>query len=139
MAAFEGGFGADFGTSFASGLAGAALALAWAGVFATGLLTEAGFFAALDGGGLLLAVDLLMRSPRAALYLHSEPFGAPSGLILKRADCSHDGSRDPRHTKHCSSPCNRMSFGRSIPMKTILLCFFSPGIHLGPRSLPISW
>ena len=24
-------------------------------------------------------------------------------------------------------------------MKTILLPFFSPGAHFGPRSLPISW
>ena len=44
-----------------------------------------------------------------------------------------------RQTRHCSRPCLRMSCGRSMPMKTILLPFFSPGAHFGPRSLPISW
>ncbi|EJE50874.1 hypothetical protein PMI14_04504 [Acidovorax sp. CF316] len=39
----------------------------------------------------------------------------------------------------CSSPCRRMSLGRSMPMKTILLSRSSPSAHCGPRSLPMSW
>lgn len=46
------------------------------------------------------------------------------------------GARQPRL---CSRPCSRMSLGRSMPMKTILLRRSSPSAHCGPRSLPISW
>ena len=46
---------------------------------------------------------------------------------------------DLRQDRHCSRPCKNMSFGRSMPMKTILLFFFSPGAQAGPRSLPMSW
>ena len=42
-------------------------------------------------------------------------------------------------TRHCSSPCMKISFGRSMPIKTILLFFFSPSAQAGPRSLPINW
>ena len=42
-------------------------------------------------------------------------------------------------TRLCSSPCRRMSLGRSMPMKTILLRRSSPSAHCGPRSLPMSW
>jgi len=42
-------------------------------------------------------------------------------------------------TRHCSSPCRKMSRGRSSPMNTILLPFFSPAAQAGPRSLPMSW
>jgi hypothetical protein len=45
-----------------------------AGALATGFFTAAaGFFAACFGGGALFAVDLLIRSPRAGLYLLGEP------------------------------------------------------------------
>jgi hypothetical protein len=44
-----------------------------AGVLAAGLLTAAGFFTTFFGGGALFAVDLLIRSPRAALYLLGVP------------------------------------------------------------------
>jgi hypothetical protein len=43
------------------------------------------------------------------------------------------------HTRHCSRPCWNTSRGRSRPMKTILVFFFSPGAHFGPTSLPINW
>ncbi|PJI99102.1 hypothetical protein CLU85_3942 [Acidovorax sp. 69] len=39
----------------------------------------------------------------------------------------------------CSSPCRKMSLGRSMPIKTILLVRASPSAHWGPRSLPMSW
>lgn len=42
-------------------------------------------------------------------------------------------------TRHCSRPCRKMSCGRSMPMKTILLWRFSSAAHWGPRSLPMSW
>lgn len=42
-------------------------------------------------------------------------------------------------TRLCSSPCRKMSLGRSMPMKTILLVRGSPSAHWGPRSLPMSW
>ena len=45
----------------------------------------------------------------------------------------------PGYTKHCSKPCSSTSLGRSMPMKTSLLIFSSPGAHFGPRSLPMSW
>lgn len=45
----------------------------------------------------------------------------------------------PGQTRLCSNPCRRMSLGRSMPMKTILLRRSSPSAHCGPRSLPMSW
>ncbi len=45
----------------------------------------------------------------------------------------------PHYVRHCSSPCTRMSRGKSIPMNTILLTRASPGAQRGPRSLPMSW
>jgi len=42
-------------------------------------------------------------------------------------------------TRLCSSPCRKMSLGRSMPIKTILLVRVSPSAHWGPRSLPMSW
>ncbi len=42
-------------------------------------------------------------------------------------------------TRLCSSPCRKMSLGRSMPIKTILLTRDSPSAHCGPRSLPMSW
>lgn len=53
-----------------------------------------------------------------------------SGSVCAAAACQ---------TRHCSRPCKKMSFGRSIPMNTILLVRVSPGAHCGPRSLPMSW
>ena len=49
------------------------------------------------------------------------------------------GSAKGHHTRLCSSPCRKMSLGRSMPMKTILLVRCSPSAHCGPRSLPMSW
>jgi hypothetical protein len=49
-----------------------------------------------------------------------------------------DPSRHPQ-AKLCSSPCRKMSLGKSMPMKTILLMRASPSAHSGPRSLPINW
>src|SRR5471032_1578485 len=43
------------------------------------------------------------------------------------------------YTKHCSSPRIKMSFGRFLPINTILLPRTSSSPHLAPRSLPISW
>jgi len=43
------------------------------------------------------------------------------------------------YTSDCSSPCNRMSLGKSMPMNTILLVRISSGAHAGPRSEPMSW
>ena len=57
---------------------------------------------------------------------------APSWLDVRPA------GRFPQ-TRHCARPCSRMSLGMSMPMKTILLPFSSPGAHFGPRSLPINW
>ena len=42
-------------------------------------------------------------------------------------------------TRHCSRPCTKISLGRSMPINTILLFFFSPSAQTGPRSLPMSW
>jgi hypothetical protein len=42
-------------------------------------------------------------------------------------------------TRHCSRPCTKISLGRSMPINTILLFFFSPSAQAGPRSLPMSW
>jgi hypothetical protein len=44
-----------------------------------------------------------------------------------------------RQARLCSRPCRRMSLGRSMPMKTILLRRSSPSAHCGPKSLPMSW
>ena len=41
--------------------------------------------------------------------------------------------------RHWSRPAWNRSFGRSMPMNTILLIFCSPAAHLGPVSLPMSW
>ena len=43
------------------------------------------------------------------------------------------------HTRHCSMPCKKMSFGKSMPINTILFSRFSSARHSGPRSLPINW
>ncbi|AOG22583.1 hypothetical protein BSY15_2139 [Acidovorax sp. RAC01] len=45
----------------------------------------------------------------------------------------------PPQARLCSSPCRKMSLGRSMPMNTILLLRTSPSAHWGPRSLPMSW
>ena len=58
----------------AAGLAGLFLATGLAtGLAAVFLTAAAGFLAAFLGGGALFAVDLLMRSPGAALYPLGEP------------------------------------------------------------------
>jgi len=41
-------------------------------------------------------------------------------------------------TRLCSRPWRKISLGRSIPMKTILLVRSSPAAQAGPRSLPIN-
>ena len=48
-------------------------------------------------------------------------------------------STDQAATTHWSSPWRKMSCGRSMPIKTILLWRCSSASHSGPRSLPISW
>ncbi|PUA98899.1 hypothetical protein C8C99_3776 [Acidovorax sp. 107] len=48
-------------------------------------------------------------------------------------------NRQADQTRLCSSPCRKMSLGRSMPMNTILLVRGSPSAHWGPRSLPMSW
>ncbi len=61
---------------------------------------------------------------------------ASGGVPLWGMARSDSGERQPRL---CSRPCRRMSLGRSMPMKTILLRRSSPSAHCGPRSLPINW
>src|SRR5450830_1136278 len=43
------------------------------------------------------------------------------------------------YTKHCSRPRTKMSFGRFLPINTILLPRTSFSAHFAPRSLPINW
>jgi len=59
-------------------------------------------------------------------------------MSAKSHPIAHKGSQKTQ-TRHCSRPCRKMSWGRSMPMKTILLWRFSPSAHCGPRSLPMSW
>lgn len=102
--------------------------------------------------GLCTAVDLLFMSMRR----HLPPKG---GVRELRKGDKHRLCRDRMEasltpavartgsapaaaacqTRHCAKPCKKMSRGRSMPMKTILLWRVSPSAHCGPRSLPISW
>ena len=153
------------GAATAAGLAlalGAAATLAVAFAAALGAAGAAALFAA-TGVALVAPLDLLVSaftswSPRntGGPQLHSQPRagGKPFGVLPgrdcidlgrhKRERCrynttplAHPG-RAP-HTRLCSSPCRKMSLGRSMPMKTILLARASPSAHGGPRSLPMSW
>ena len=54
-------------------------------------------------------------------------------------DCCCWPRQRASYTSDCSIPCNKMSFGKSIPMNTILLLRASPSAHCGPKSLPINW
>lgn len=60
-----------------------------------------------------------------------------SDVSKKPSDCPQRFTKN--QTRHCSRPCRKMSWGRSMPMKTILLWRFSSSAHCGPRSLPMSW
>jgi hypothetical protein len=42
------------------------------------------------------------------------------------------------YAKACSRPLRKSFSGRSMPIKTILLLFFSPWAHTGPKSEPMS-
>ena len=53
--------------------------------------------------------------------------------------CSAWTAESLPQTRHCSRPWRKISLGRSIPMKTILLVLFSPLAQAGPKSLPMSW
>ena len=97
--------------------------------------------------GVFLTADVLTGSPRDGASPSLAKRAEAKAPVLTAADCSHASGEKPdplarasaTQVRHCSRPCFRMSCGRSMPMKTILLCFFSPGIHFGPRSLPMSW
>ena len=80
-------------------------------------------------GGLVLpcrcAHDGLLCSTTAG------PFRTAWIVVNRVRAAGREGGRD--QTRHCSRPCCRkMSRGRSMPMNTILLFFFSPGAHFGP-------
>ncbi len=98
----------------------------------------------------------LYRCPTGAQALHiphrnawdlPAPAGEPAssrcqqkmGRKPRRSRAISDKDSQSRQTRHCSRPCWKMSWGRSMPMKTILLWRFSPSAHCGPRSLPMSW
>ena len=73
--------------------------------------------------------------------------GATSYKCDSARDCSHKPLQESlarkqvlwNYTKACSKPWRKMSWGRSMPMNTILLTRFSPSPQAGPRSLPMSW
>ena len=128
----------------------------WAVGRAAGLaaVLEAGFCARAGGDAVFFFVAGLAGLAFVAVVLLT-------GLSSQGLDaCSAGGSRlrvaasSAAHCSHVvgahttgaapqarqpSRPCRNTSRGRSMPMNTILLVFFSPGAHLAPRSLPISW
>ncbi len=153
----------------AAGLAvvfGTAAALAVAFAAALGAAGASALFAAV-GVALMAPLDLLVSaftswSPRntGGPQLLSQPRagGKPSGVLpgrdcidlggCKRKRCRYntnpwsypDRQRTKEtHTRLCSRPWRKMSLGRSMPIKTILLVRASPSAHCGPRSLPMSW
>ncbi len=152
-AGFAGGFAACFGAGLAAGLGRA-------GALADGLAAGLGgaFEAALRAGAAAALPTVLAAFAVAPSRLAVVLFTTVS---LQRLTCVHrKGSRprrskfqaprivatsgvvqtrETRQTRHCSKPCRKISRGRSIPMNTSLLFFFSPGAQTGPRSLPISW
>ena len=73
--------------------------------------------------------------------------GATSYKCDSARDCSHKPLQESlarkqvlcNYTRACSKPWRKMSWGRSMPMNTILLTRFSPSAQAGPRSLPMSW
>ena len=87
-------------------------------------------------------VASLGRGSRAASQVLRGVGARACTTRVARTFCT--GLREPtalhsfQATQACR-PCRKMSCGRSMPMKTILLVFFSPGIQRGPRSLPINW
>lgn len=87
--------------------------------------------------------------PRDVLFKHTNiidvkvPFHKKATSIFKhfRIDMIifHDTAKTKDYSKLCSSPCNNISFGKLIPIKTILVSRGSPNAHLGPRSDPMTW
>ena len=159
------GAGAGAATAGGAVTLGAAAALAVAFAATLGAAGAAALFAA-AGVALVAPLDLLVSaftswSPRSTggPQLHSQPraCGKPSGVSpgrdcidlggRKRKRCRYNTNRAKSPARHwqagqtrlCSSPCRKMSLGRSMPIKTILLVRGSPSAHWGPRSLPMSW
>ena len=62
----------------------------------------------------------------------------PTNAKSRQSSGSHREKLRGHQTRLCSSPCKKMSRGRSMPMKTILLDRVSAAVQGGPRSLPIS-
>jgi hypothetical protein len=94
---------------------------------------SAGFAGVTDEDLKLPGLELMMA--RGVLKADAR---LPVKWIEQLAEAGAENGQTPP-TRHCSRPCSKMSFGSSMPMKTILLCAGSPSAHCGPRSLPISW
>lgn len=98
-------------------------------------------FVALVGRDAGASFLLTSYSPRIGGYTcsvgrlrHSLPLRKPR-IVATLRECRFQAKNQ---TRQPSNPCNKMSFGRSMPIKTILLVLVSPGTHFGPRSLPIN-
>ena len=74
------------------------------------------------------------RRRRHSLGLARGIVATNAGIIYQLFEC-----RSVYQIRDCSRPCTKMSFGKSMPMNTILLTRSSPSAHSGPRSLPINW
>jgi hypothetical protein len=75
----------------------------------------------------------------AGARLYRPPLTRTETLQIQHKRPGTLGGHRRHQTRLCSSPWRKMSLGRSMPMKTILLNLGSPSAHWGPRSLPISW
>ena len=89
------------------------------------------FWSARDCSGLLACCREFSRNPPEMLAIRAFSWRAENRGGPQTAR--------PLQTRHCSRPCRKMSFGKSMPMNTILLVFFSPSAQASPRSLPMSW
>ena len=138
------GLAADLTGTFAGALTGVLLL-----VFATAL--GAAFLATglLTGGSLPRdsriagAAPEALHSPGGTSFQQSgaalcQPGGRQSARIVSTRWHSEQRAWPDHQARHCSKPCKKMSLGKSMPIKTILLIFSSPATHLGPRSLPIN-
>ncbi|MDR6155036.1 hypothetical protein QF021_003125 [Acidovorax delafieldii] len=159
------GAGAGAATAGGATTLGAAAALAVAFAATLGAAGAAALFAA-AGVALVAPLDLLVSAftswsprstggPLAALTARDwwQALGGFTGARLYRPGLTQTETLRIQHksgaiapsnpcagqTRLCSSPCKKMSLGRSMPMKTILLVRGSPSAHWGPRSLPMSW
>ena len=106
------------------------------------------FFTTPGAGLLALAADFATVSfilpsrclPLAAVacWQYSRQTKAlPSNAAARGTRCHH--KTGIVYTKHCSKPRIKTSFGKFLPIKTILLARVSFSAHLAPRSLPIIW